>query len=349
LHTSATALDGSAASLTAAAHALSAAAGGRTVSSGGTIGSGSGDGSISSLGTDAYGNAIPDISSGGDMTSALGGLSANLPTGVTSTGMLARLLSGGFGKGVGSVLTGDSISTLLGYGTPGVNGQPGTDPTTAQRVGAGVGIAGAVVGGGLAAYSDFKKGGAGGALSGIGAIAGTAAALDPEPISKAVLAVAAIALPLIGGFFNGPQKRTNAINSELSANQYQAPTALNVTQGSNGGFTDFGVRGNIRTSDLSPYPQTTNPYLWEQTHGLFGGPPTYYQVPDGQTSQFGGGAAPAPTVQHIYQAGAISTIDSTGFQALAERNGPALGNVVASQMANSHARLTAEVQRAANA
>jgi hypothetical protein len=152
-----------------------------------------------------------------------------------------------------------------------------------------------------------------------------------------------MALPLIGGLFNGPQQRANAIGQELSSAQYMAPTAINMTQSSSGTFTDFDAKGNIRTSNFSPYPQTTNPSLWQQTHGLFGPPPTWYDVPGGQTSQFG--APVAPVVQHIYQAGSIQTMDAGSFHDFAQKNSFAIGEAAGKNLQAVHGTLATEVDR----
>jgi hypothetical protein len=238
-----------------------------------------------------------------------------------------------FESGAGSVFSGQAIKVV---GDSGFN--------TATRVGAGVGLGAAAVGGGLTAYSQFKKGGAQGAMGGTGAILGTAAAFDPEPISRAVLTVAAIALPMLGSMFDSKQRRANQINQELESNKYQAPTALNVTQSSSGTFASFDARGNIRTSNFSPFPNVTNPSLWEQTHGLFGGPPTWYDVPGRVNSQFGAPVQAPPVVQHIYQAGSIQTMDAQSFHDFAHRNAHSIGDAAATALQNSHSRLAGAVQ-----
>jgi hypothetical protein len=346
LKVSATALDGSAASLTLAAHALMGAATGRGVS-GGPIGSGgttADGGSFASdiplLGSTLHGasaaSVVPGVGFDGGSLSVSGNPLAKLASG---------LGLGNFGSGAASVASGYGLSVAL---DPGFN--------AATRIGAGVGLAGAGIAGAEGIYSGIKQGGVGGDLKAAGSAAGLAGGIVSNvskllnatgPLLSAIPvigSIAALALPLIGGFFNGPQKRENAINQELSANQYQAPTAINATMGSNGGFTDFDSRGNIRTSSLSPYPQTTNPYLWEQTHGLFGGPPTYYGIPGGQQSQYGGQLpSQAPVVQNTYH---IQAMDVQSFHDFAQRNHTAIGEAAATNLQNLHGRLSSEVQRA---
>jgi hypothetical protein len=238
------------------------------------------------------------------------------------------------------IMTGKPMPGFLSNSIEGPLFNP--NASTGSRVASGFESAGALVGGGIAAYQGFKRGGAGGALAGSSAILGTAAMFDPEPISKGVLAAAAVVTSLLGGFFNNPQKRENAITQALSANQYIAPQALNVTQSSSGTFADFDAKGNLRTSNFSPYPQVSQGFLWEQTHGLFGPPPTWYQVPGGQTGQFG-----APVVQHIYQPGSIQTMDAQSFHDYAMKNHMAIGNAAGKNLQDHQGTLAAEVDRRA--
>jgi hypothetical protein len=167
------------------------------------------------------------------------------------------------------------------------------------------------------------------------------AALDPEPISKAILAVTAIALPLLGGMFNNPLKRENAINKELSEGQYMAPTALNLTQSSNGTYADFDSRGNLRNSTFSPYPETTNPFVWANTHGIFGPPPTYYDVPGGTQQPFSPGAAP----QIVINMNAIDTQSGVDF---IQKNQHVIADATASHLQNVNGRLADAVQYITN-
>jgi hypothetical protein len=248
-------------------------------------------------------------------------------TGNGSTGAGAGA-AGGSGTGTGSGGTGS--------GTSGSGSGFGLNAGT-------IGLVAAAGAGAFAAISGFKKGGAGGALQGTGAILGTAALFDPEPISKGILAGAALVTGLLGGFLNNPQRRANAINHELGQAQYNAPTALNVTQSSGMGFADFDAKGNLRTSNFSPYPQVTQGFTWTQTHGLFDGPPTFYNVPGGQKSQFGAAMAP-PVVNHYYT---IHAIDTQSFAEAMNKNHMAVSNAVAKGLQNAHGSLTAEVQNAA--
>jgi DNA polymerase-3 subunit epsilon len=224
--------------------------------------------------------------------------------------------------------------------------------TQANTIGTAVSVAAA----GIAAYQavkDFRRGGAGGALEGTGALLGAAAIIDPEPISKAILAGVAMGTSLVGSMINNPARRAQDISNMLQARQYLAPQALNVTASSAGTFADIGVKGQLRTSNFSPYPLVTQGFVWKQTHGLLGGPPTYYDVPGGQTSQFGsivnpGARTPTPqppvTVNNNYT---VHTLDANSFHDYLQKNNRSVGLATAKSLQDGHSLLTREVQRAA--
>jgi hypothetical protein len=91
-------------------------------------------------------------------------------------------------------------------GTYSDDNQVFTPNTGAQQAGAVVGPAGAVFGAVENAISGFKKGGVSGDAAGIASIAGRAAALDPELISKAVLAGVALVSTIVGQVFGNNNK-----------------------------------------------------------------------------------------------------------------------------------------------
>ena len=121
-----------------------------------------------------------------------------------------------------------------------------------------------------------------------------------------------------------------------------------MTQSSGGTFADFDARGNLRTSDFSAIPTVRQQSTWEQTHGLFGGPPTFYTVPGGQTSQFGA-QVPAPAQAPVVNNNYISAMDVQSFADFANKNHAAIGNAAATALQNAHGRLSSEVQRTASA
>ena len=136
----------------------------------------------------------------------------------------------------------------------------------------------------MAAVKDFSKGGAGGALGGVSALAGLASLIPGAGIVAApIAAVTGLLGSLLG---TGPQQRQKDIFNALSSNQYLAPTALNVTQGPGGNYEDFDARGNLRTSNFSAVPTVAEPYI---TSRVVNGQRTYYDVPGGQLAPYSNG------------------------------------------------------------
>jgi hypothetical protein len=94
-----------------------------------------------------------------------------------------------------------------------------------------------------------------GITAGIGAIAGTAAAFDPEPISKAVLAGVAFASQIVTSIFGDPKAIRDAqISRELRRARYLEPTALSLSFDERGNYYDYDASGNVRRSTLSNFP-----------------------------------------------------------------------------------------------
>ncbi len=124
-------------------------------------------------------------------------------------------------------------------------------------------------------------------------------------------------------------QRQNQINRNLFLDQYQAPTARNVTSSTLGTFADINAQGNLRTSLLSPYPRATTPYLdW----------PYRFNVPGVQTSQFGGGG---PITVNV------SALDSADLSSYLKRNSSAVVDSVAHGLTFGHTALTAQIKAAA--
>jgi hypothetical protein len=297
----------------------------------------------------------PSAGAAGSAAGILGGLSSAATSGGTGIlGTIAKAI-GSIGGGIGSVFSGDALSTLLGQTETKDSSGNWNATSTGDRVGAGVGLAATLAGGAFGILSGIHQGGVGGALTATGSAVGSAAVVAENitkliaPLSSAlsvipiVGSIAAIALPLIGGLLGqGPTQRANQINQQLSSNQYIAPQALNVTQDSGGNFTDFDARGNIRTSDFSAVPTVRQGSIWEQTHGLFGPPPTYYNVPGTQTGQFGA-VTPTTVVNNN-----INAMDVQSFAEFADKNHIAIGNAAARNLQNIHGALATEVHRTAN-
>jgi hypothetical protein len=298
--------------------------------------------------------------SAGELTAAARALSAS-PTGAGG----GRLAAASGGSNVGGIAMASGYpSPSAASDAPGDSGwdiysQAGVDPTykgtqlstsppSSFGLNAGtltkIAAAGA---GAYAAFSDFRSGGVkndiAGAGAGLGSAAAIAAMIPGGQLVALGLGIASAATSLISAILPDPHvQRANAIYNEVSQAQYLAPTALNVTQSANGNFADFDARGNLRTSNFSAVPMVAQPFIWQQTHGLFGGQPTYYDVPGGQTSQFGPVAPPAPAV--TVNVNAIDT--QTGVDFLM-KNHMAVGDATARAMQRAHGSLTNEVQRAA--
>lgn len=154
------------------------------------------------------------------------------------------------------------------------------------------------------------------------------------PIGMAVGA----ALPLIASLFpSGPASRANQIWKETIQNTYQAPTALNETMTTNGNYSSINYRGGLTQTGFSARPQVTDPYLYWGPHN------TPVEAPGNVLSPFSPQTTPT-VVQHIYQAGAIQTMDSASFNDFAQANHTAIGDAAARNMQSGPSRLTTVVR-----
>jgi len=206
----------------------------------------------------AYANTGIDPSVASDLSSLSVG-----PSGLTGSIMSPLTSSmGTISKGLTSIASfGGMMANPFGDrgGTPGVNGQPGTDNGAHGGV-MGIAAAGADIAvGALGAVSEFKKGGARGALGGAGAILGTAAALDPEPISKAILGIAAMGTSLVKGLLGDPKAaRDRQETAELTAAKYTAPAPINLAIDSSGHAIDQNYKGQLRVLNAMPTASLIN-------------------------------------------------------------------------------------------
>lgn len=289
--------------------------------------------------------ATSPTSGGGGIPSAAGSAAAGF-------GSLSSSLSTDAGNAIGGDI-GDGLPMSSASMSPTGALAKSAGPVSfgSSALGKDIGLGAAAAGGGFAAFSDFKSGGAKNDIAGAGALLGSGAAIaamfGPAGAPVALgLGIAAMATSLIAAVMPDPHVvRENAINKALAQNQYVAPQALNVTQDSSGNFSDFDARGNLRSSNFSAVPSVRQGSIWEQTHGIFGGPPTFYDVPGSQTSQFGAPTAPppAPPVTNIY----VSAIDAPSFHAFAQKNAQIFGNATAKALQDGHGALATEVQRTA--
>lgn len=224
----------------------------------------------------------------------------------------------------------------------------GANLSTSQRVGAAVGTGAALFGAGMGIYSGIQQGGVGGYAKATASGLGAAAMLDPEPISKAILGTVASVAGIVGVMFGtGPEKRSKEISEYLSKNQYLAPTALNVMQGMDGTYQDFGARGNLRTSSFSAVPMVAEAYI---TSRVTDGQRQYYNAPGGVIAPYGGGAsgngqAPiAGTVNNYY--GDIHAMDASTFHQFLRKpsNAHSVGEAAADHLERHDGRLANAVR-----
>jgi hypothetical protein len=146
-----------------------------------------------------------------------------------------------------------------------------------------------------------------------GGIAESLAAIAPltGPAAPFIGATAAVA-GLVSAFTpSGQTARANAIAKTIFTQTYLAPQAMNVTQGSNGGYSDFNTAGGVRTSDFSPYPIISQSYA---------DVPRRVDVPGHTLSPFGGyqtvtGAkTPSAPTYHV-------TINALDSKSIVDRSG----------------------------
>lgn len=212
--------------------------------------------------------------------------------GTGSLGILNKLFGrnssaafGNFGVGLGATASG-GLPSVWGAIT-GNQEQLGKDGTwgpvsSATRVGEIAGAAAAAIPAALGIYSGIKQGGVGGFAKAGASALGLAAAFDPEPISKAILGIAALGTTIIGAVFGqNPQKRGAQISKYLDQAHFNAPVSQSVTSDIAGTYVDYGANGMLRGSNLSPYPTVQQPYTQRYDGGFFGVP--------GQTTSPGGG------------------------------------------------------------
>lgn len=95
--------------------------------------------------------------------------------------------------------------------------------------------------------SGIQQGGGRGALTAIASGLGTAAALSPDPLTKSVLAVAALGASLIGGFLGDPkQQREQEIQRSIRDARYQESAGVDYFMDTNGMTLDYDKRGGLR-------------------------------------------------------------------------------------------------------
>lgn len=115
----------------------------------------------------------------------------------------------------------------------------------------GVGIAGAVAGGAIGAYTQFKAGGAQGALNGTAALAGAAGSIlalsGVSGPAAPILAGVALGLQGIAMILGDPKKKRDAaINREISDAYYAENAPMSFSMDRFGRGYDYNKRGDMR-------------------------------------------------------------------------------------------------------
>lgn len=286
-------------------------------------------------------NALnPFFGGGGLLGTGIGAGSTTLGKAFGQNSPLSQFFSGigaGGDNPIGAILTGQAVSSGRG-----------ANLTDAQRAGVAAGTAAMLAGAGMTIASGLSQGGAGGILKAASGGLG-AASLIPGPQQPFIAAGAAAAGILAGMFSSGPEQRARQIFNTLAQNQYLAPTALNVTQGMDGTYTDFGARGNLRTSSMSAVPFVSQPYI---TSRVYNGQRTYYDAPGQVIVPYSGGpvgtgVTPVSNAPGAGSAGApptiiIQALDSESLHEYLQKpkNAMAVGESVASHLQSHEGRLS---------
>jgi hypothetical protein len=246
---------------------------------------------------------------GGMGVTALGVASSITKASPTSSGTPSGLK--GLLSGLTSTGQSGNFDKILHGGAPTFNpatGQDGTTPTfsTSQRVGAAAGDAAVLGTGAYEAYKQFSKGGASGVLGGIGASTGTAAILDPEPISKGILSAISAGSELIKAIL--PDQKTirqAQIANQTQFNAYVAPPTLDRNLSSGGNETYLNKYGQLQISPFSSI-QETQPYKYQSPIKDPSGLYLNYETQPGQVIEPYQSATPEPSYATAYAPGLTS-------------------------------------------
>ena len=258
------------------------------------------------------------ISSGSTGGGALGGVLGGIGSlfkGGTGGGLFGGIAGAGglifnaFGKNGGGSMVNDPAGDFSGI--PTIPGIPASMAPDLKKSNSTLGYLGAAIGAGLGAY-QISKGGAQNALGGAGAIAGSAASVlslagVAGPAAPIVAGIGA-ALGLAALIMGDPKKRRSDEESlRLKYNQFVAPESINASMDVGGGYSDYDMHGNVRTSSFSPFPVNEQPYFDYRRNTT---------VPGRTTSPFGGGNT---TIN-------INAMDSQSFNSFLQNNPDALAN-----------------------
>ena len=114
--------------------------------------------------------------------------------------------------------------------------------------------AAALAGGAFGAVRGIRTGGARGAITAVGSALGAAAAIDPEPVSKTVLALGAIGAAVIASILPDPRKvREAAIDRLAQDSAFKDPGSFDFNTDFSGRLYDTNIRGDVRPINLTVY------------------------------------------------------------------------------------------------
>lgn len=303
--------------------------------------SGSGSGSLSNTFVPGTDYSLSDVVTGATAASSVASLGMGISLGATAakdttaTGKAFGSIASAFGGTANVGNFGLFSGQASPFGTQQLSGPPSFDEngnmvysgatdadgnaiTATGSTSSAIGAGAADVAAGAAAVGGILTAVKGGAKNVISGISTTLAAIAPftGPAAPFIEAAAAVG-GLVSSFMGDPKAIRGAqIQKTLFTQQYLAPQAINLNEGSNGGYTDVDAHGNVRTSNFSPYPVVSNSYL---------DVPRRTTVPGHTISSFGGytnatGAKTPPGDTHI----TINAVDTQSFAQALNKSGSAV-------------------------
>ena len=195
--------------------------------------------------------------------------------------------SGLFGSGSGTF--GNGVNTFFREGYSGlqdaITGDSGAG--FAENAGTITAAGTTLAAGTLGVISGIQRGGIRGYSSAIGSGLGTAAAFDPEPISKGILMIGSLAASLFSAFGPDPYKaRQDQITRAMRQDQWFAPEAMSSTRDLYGNQLGYNYRGTLGAVGQT-YQNTIVGWNSNYTQPIYANVPT-------SPAPAGAMAAPAP-------------------------------------------------------
>jgi hypothetical protein len=228
----------------------------------------------------------------------------------------------------------NSLPIDSGYTHYNPSGVTGGGGSLLKNIGKIAGYAGAVAAGVFGVKSGIQTGGAKGGFQIATSVLGTAAALDPEPLSRAILGIAALGTSLIGGLFGDPRKnREKQLSSELQGLAYVAPKGVNLTVDSSGRGVDTDFKDRLRVLGGSPTASFYNQITGFDPNNfghLMSTPQRQLDVSSSFLTPNSSSAA--PTIIHVAATIPVHAFDSKSI----EDHAPAIGNAVMAAIQAGH-------------